>query len=112
MTKTNEVDQPMADLDPVERRRRGQKRRKRLLATIMFPFCIWAGFTWYDQQSVLLAKKEELNKVKQTLNQVKLENEELNYQVKKLNDKEYIAEIARRDYHLSKPGEVIFITPE
>lgn len=92
--------------------RKGQKRRKKLLAAIMIPFCVWAGFTWYDQQSALLSKKEELTKVQQQYDQVKLENEELNYQVKKLNDKEYIAEIARRDYHLAKPGEVIFITPE
>lgn len=102
----------MADLDPMERRRKGQRRRKKLLTMIMFPFCIWAGFTWYDQETVLLAKKEELQKVRHSLNQTKLENEELNYRVNKLNDKEYIAEIARRDYHLSKPGEVIFITPE
>lgn len=92
--------------------RKGQKRRKKLLAVIIIPFCVWAGFTWYDQQSALLSKKEELTKVQQQYDQVKLENEELNYQVKKLNDKEYIAEIARRDYHLAKPGEVIFITPE
>lgn len=92
--------------------RKGQRRRKKLLAIVIIPFCVWAGFTWYDQQSALLTKKEELTKVQQQYDQVKLENEELNYQVKKLNDKEYIAEIARRDYHLAKPGEVIFITPE
>ncbi len=92
--------------------RKGQRRRKKLLAIIIIPFCVWAGFTWYDQQLALLTKKEELTKVQQQYDQVKLENEELNYQVNKLNDKEYIAEIARRDYHLAKPGEVIFITPE
>lgn len=104
MTIVIEVNQPMQE--------QGQKRRKRLLALIVIPFCIWAGFTWYDQQAVLLAKKEEKVKVQQTFDQVKLENEELKYQVNKLNDNDYIAELARRDYHLSKPGEVIFITPE
>lgn len=102
----------MHDLDPLERRIRGQKRRKRLLLLIIIPFCVWAGFTWYDQEAALSEKKQNLLKVGQSLNQVKLENQELIYQVNKLNDKEYIAEIARRDYHLSKPGEVIFITPE
>lgn len=102
----------MHDLDPMERRIRGQKRRKGLLLLIIIPFCIWAGFTWYDQESAIAEKKQDLVKVSQSLNQVKLENEELTYQVSRLNDKEYIAEIARRDYHLSKPGEVIFITPE
>lgn len=98
--------------DPMERRIRGQKRRKGLLLLIIIPFCIWAGFTWHDQESAITEKKQALNKVGQSLNQVKLENEELTYRVSRLNDKEYIAEIARRDYHLSKPGEVIFITPE
>ncbi|WP_164984990.1 septum formation initiator family protein [Ammoniphilus sp. CFH 90114] len=102
----------MPELDPTETRIRGQRRRKRLLALVMFPFCLWAGFTWYEQQSILLGKKEDLRKAQQSFDQVKLENEELTYQVNKLHDKEYIAEIARRDYHLSKPGEVIFITPE
>src|SRR4051794_39020836 len=102
----------MEDLDPMQNRKVGQKRRKRLLLFMIIPFCIWAGFTWYDQESALVKKREDLVKVSQSLNQVQLENEELTYQVQRLHDKEYIAEIARRDYHLSKPGEVIFITPE
>ncbi|HJV47546.1 MAG TPA: septum formation initiator family protein [Bacillota bacterium] len=102
----------MDDLETLEKRKKGQKRRKRLLGILMILFCIWAGFTWRDQQSTLMTKKEELSKVQQITDQVKLENEELSYQVNRLNDKEYIAEIARRDYHLSKPGEVIFITPD
>lgn len=102
----------MDDRETLERRVKGQKRRKRILGLLMVAFCVWAGFTWRDQQSTLLAKKEELAKTQQTSDQVKLQNQELNYQVNRLNDKEYIAEIARRDYHLSKPGEVIFITPD
>ncbi|WP_170145365.1 FtsB family cell division protein [Ammoniphilus oxalaticus] len=79
---------------------------------IIIPFCLWAGLTWYDQEAALAEKRQDMIKVAQSLDQVKLENEELTYQVNRLHDTEYIAEIARRDYHLSKPGEVIFITPE
>ncbi len=30
----------------------------------------------------------------------------------KLNDDKYIAELARKQYFLSKEGEIIFITPD
>ncbi|UTW70561.1 septum formation initiator family protein [Anaerobacillus sp. HL2] len=32
-------------------------------------------------------------------------------EIKNLNDLEYISEIARRDYYLTKPGEIIFKVP-
>jgi cell division protein DivIC len=102
----------MDELHTLEKKKKGQKRRKRILGVLMAIFCIWAGFTWRDQQATLTAKKDELTQVQQSADQVKLQNDELTYQVNRLNDKEYIAEIARRDYHLSKPGEVIFITPD
>jgi len=102
----------MSDLDSSLNRMKGQKRRLRVLGVVVTAFCLWAGFTWYDQQATLLEKKEELKKVEQLANQEKLENDELKYQVSRLNDRDYIAEIARRDYYLSKPGEIIFLTPD
>jgi cell division protein DivIC len=102
----------MSEQESPERKAKAQKRRKRVLGVVVLFFLLWGGFTWYGQQSALATKAQELTKVQSTLQQVKLQNDELAYQVNKLNDREYIAEIARKDYHLSKPGEVIFITPD
>ena len=102
----------MSDLQMIERRLKGRKRRKRLMAILLASLLIWAGLTWFDQQTTLLVKQDELKKIQQVHDQLNLENEELQYEVNRLHDPDYIAEIARKDYHLSKPGEVIFITPE
>jgi cell division protein DivIC len=102
----------MSEQESLERRTKARVRRKRVLGAIVLAVLLWGGFTWYGQQSALATKSQELAKVQSSLQEVKLQNDELNYQVKRLNDRDYIAEIARKDYHLSKPGEVIFITPD
>ena len=44
--------------------------------------------------------------------QAKDENTQLTYEVKLLQDDEYIAKLARGKYYLSKDGEIIFSLPE
>lgn len=91
-----------------------RKRRKRLrwFSGLMLLFFVWAGSTWLDQKSALEEKRVELEEIQQKVNAVNEEQMELLYQVKRLNDYDYIAEIARKDYFLSRPGEVIFKVPD
>jgi cell division protein DivIC len=102
----------MNDSGTIEQRIKGQRRRKRIFAVGVATMICWVGVTWYDQQATLADKQIELKKVQEQFEEYKLKNNDLSYQVEKLHDLEYIAEIARKNYHLSKPGEVIFIIPE
>ncbi len=57
-------------------------------------------------------KKEGLEEMKQLVNEANEEQMDLIYQLRRLEDEDYIAEIARRDYFMSNEGEIIFIVPK
>lgn len=90
----------------------GQKRRIRLVMFFVLCFAIWTGYTAYLQSGILSAKEKELEQLNQEATAVKQTQAELSYKVSRLNDKEYIAELARKEFFLSKPGEQIYVIPE
>lgn len=92
--------------------RNKQKRRLRLVLLVMLLISVWTGYTIFVQSSSLAAKEEELNKLKQQAMAVKQKNAELTYKESRLNDKEYIAELARKNLYFSKPDEIIFVLPD
>lgn len=91
-----------------EQLKRGQNRRKRIVYLIMGSFLIWAVYTWYGQKAILEKKEAELAKVEHELEQLKQERDALQYTIQRLHDPEYIANLARKYYYLSKEGEIIF----
>ncbi|MCF6094689.1 septum formation initiator family protein [Microaerobacter geothermalis] len=90
---------------------KGQKRRLRLMMGILILFMAWAIYTWYDQSLIIKQKQFELTQYQKEREEVYREYKELNQQVNKLNDEEYVAELARKYYFLAKPGEILFIIP-
>ena len=64
-------------------------------------------------QNERLAKKEARKiEVTEELEEVKETQEMLKLQITKLEDDEYIAKLARKEYFLSEEGEIIFTIPE
>lgn len=99
--------------DPeVEKNKKNKRRRLKLLGLFMVAFLIWASSLWLDQREILQAKTEELEAVKLKVQEANEKQLDLSYQIKRLHDKDYIAEVARRDYFLSRPGEMIFKVPD
>ncbi|GBF11391.1 septum formation initiator family protein [Tepidibacillus infernus] len=88
--------------------------RKRIHAIILLlmTFIVWAGFTGYNQWIDIKEKKAKLVELQKQEQQVAETKRELEKKVMLLQNKEYIAEMARKYYFLSKPGEFIIITPE
>ncbi|MDQ0216186.1 cell division protein DivIC [Oikeobacillus pervagus] len=68
--------------------------------------------TLISQHSRLEAKKQEEVRLEKSLAKYKQQETLLNEELTKLNDEEYIAKLARKDYFLSGKGEVIFNIPE
>ena len=64
------------------------------------------------QKSRLAEKEAELLATQQTLQDAKDQQEMLELQISKLEDDEYIAKLARKEYFLSEEGEIIFTIPE
>jgi cell division protein DivIC len=97
--------------EQIKRRRRGLARRLVAMAIVLVTISIAIISTLTSQASVIEDKKAEKQAVEQTLTQTHTEKNKLQSEVKKLNNLDYIGEIARRDYFLSKPGEKLFKLP-
>ncbi|MBC1484204.1 septum formation initiator family protein [Listeria sp. FSL L7-1485] len=87
----------------------------RRLAFMAIIFAVVGGLltvTYTQQVLSLKDKKEQQVKVDKKMVAMKDEEQELNDQIKKLHNDEYIAKLARSEYYLSKNGEIIFNIPE
>ncbi|OZM55834.1 hypothetical protein CIB95_15050 [Lottiidibacillus patelloidae] len=64
-----------------------------------------------NQDAKIASQLKEKEAMEEKLVTLKKEQKQLQQEVIKLNDNEYIAELARRDLFLSSEGEKVFITP-
>jgi len=92
--------------------KKGKRQRMTLLFIAIICMLYWASSVWAEQQKVIALKQEELQKLQKKLNEANEQQVDLTYQIKRLEDRDYIAEVARRDYFLSYPGEVLFQVPK
>jgi cell division protein DivIC len=93
------------------KRKKGLLRRLTLFAILVFAVGFMMVSTLTSQASVINEKKEERRVLEQKLKDVQAEKQKLKLEVQKLNDIEYIGEIARKEYFFSRPGEIIFKLP-
>ncbi|KKI91588.1 hypothetical protein WQ54_13820 [Bacillus sp. SA1-12] len=91
-----------------KRRKRGLFRRLALLGLLAVISSVVMITTIYNQQSTIDEKLAEQQKLEKKLSGLKQEEKILREEIVKLNDDEYIAKIARRDYFLSDENEIIF----
>jgi cell division protein DivIC len=80
-----------------------------LLASIVLVLLV---STYITQDKRLTEKQLQKEDVVAKLDDVKERQNMLNLQIKKLEDDEYIAKLARKEYFLSDDGEIIFTIPE
>ncbi|MFN7253017.1 MAG: FtsB family cell division protein [Anaerobacillus sp.] len=88
--------------------RKGLVRRLGALSVFVVFVIAATMITLYSQNSVLGSKLEKKQALEQELAKLELVERDLTNEIENLNNLEYISEIARRDYFLSKPGEIIF----
>ena len=87
-------------------------RRLGAFAVIVVVVMGWLTLTMVDKSQALAAKESEKAEVLQALEEVQEEQAMLKSQILKLNDDEYIAKLARKEYFLSEDNEIIFSIPE
>jgi cell division protein DivIC len=85
--------------------------KKRVLGLICLISGICFSWSYHSQLSDLAALQKELDQKKETLIQLKVEEELLHREIKNLGDYDYVAELARREFFLSKENEIIFVLP-
>ncbi|MGI8387369.1 FtsB family cell division protein [Robertmurraya sp. P23] len=94
-------------------------RKRTLLMRRLTAFIVIVGLAAYfivstllRQSATLEAMKEEKQKADQELVALKKDETILKEEIIKLNDEEYIAKLARKDFFLSNSNEIIFNLPE
>ena len=85
-------------------------RRRRMAIFFIFAVVVVAGLIQANkvQNERLAAKVEQKANVSEELEQVLEKQEMLKLQIAKLEDDEYIAKLARKEFFLSEEGEIIF----
>lgn len=97
-------------------RERKHKRymRRRITGILAISVFFVSGFAvniWTNTQTIS-QMEEEKEEAKTELELVEKEQEDLNNQIKKLEDEDYVAKVARSQYYLSEDNEIIFSLPE
>lgn len=94
--------------------RHKKKLYRRLAAFIIVALMISVGLvsTLFSRTAHLEEQKLTKEKAEESLAELKQQQKRYEEELKKLEDDEYIAELARKKYFLSDDGEIIFNIPE
>ncbi|WP_026574022.1 FtsB family cell division protein [Bacillus sp. UNC438CL73TsuS30] len=94
-------------------------RKRKLVVRRLSLFLVFAIFVSYfmissilTQASVIDAKKAQKKQLGLKLAELKKQQDILKEDIVKLNDDDYIAKLARKEYFFSKKNEIIFNIPE
>ncbi|SOC26375.1 cell division protein DivIC [Ureibacillus xyleni] len=88
------------------------RRRMFVFGIIAFATLFFLIKTNIHQNERLAQKEQQKEEVLAQLEEVKERQELLNLQIAKLEDDEYIAKLARKEFFLSEDGEIIFTIPD
>jgi cell division protein DivIC len=91
---------------------KGSQRRMKLVFFFLLLFFAWATLTFWGQMGKLETKQQQVDELEAELAATKKENSEAKREIERLNDTEYIEQIARKDFFMTKPGEILFVTPQ
>ena len=93
-------------------KKRAVRNRRLIVSFAMILFIIGIlGKTLMNQNELLEEKRQILKEREEELVQAIETQELLKLQLAKLDDDEYIAKLARKEYFLSEEGEIIFTIP-
>ncbi|OKP76948.1 hypothetical protein A3844_20165 [Paenibacillus helianthi] len=83
----------------------GTKRRKFIWTLVVAVFFGWAGFIFFAQSAAIAEKSEQLAKKQESNETVTTSLNQLKYEVSRLNDDEYVGQLARKWYNMYPKGE-------
>jgi cell division protein DivIC len=96
----------------VEKKKRGLMRRLTFYAVCAAIISVLAVSALISQATTLKEKAHKKEELQTKLTKLEKHQELLKEEIVKLNDDDYIAKLARRDYFLSDKGEIIFNLPK
>ncbi|MCX7773753.1 MAG: septum formation initiator family protein [Clostridia bacterium] len=106
MYQPSAVHQPTTHKPPATPK--GARRRLRLLMFVMLLFLAWAVVTLVGQTGKVNSGQKDLEQLKRELAQVKEKNAQLNLEMVRYNDDEFIGQKARKELNMTKDGETLY----
>ena len=95
-----------------QRQRVLSRRRLAVFFVVATAICVVLVSTMMNQNARLAEKEVQKLNVQEELIAVQEQKEMLELQIAKLQDDDYIAKLARKEYFLSEEGEIIFTIPQ
>lgn len=83
----------------------GAKRRRFIWILSVALFFGWAGYTYFAQNAIIADKSSQLVKKQKNNESVEASLNQLKYEVSRLQDDEYIGQLARKWYNIYPEGE-------
>lgn len=87
-------------------------RRLAAFGVIVLLSAVWIAMTLHSQSETIAAKDQQREEALAILAEVEAEQGILQEQIMLLNNDEYLAKLARKEYFLSEDGEIIFTLPK
>ncbi len=87
-------------------RQQSGKKRLRLWAVVMLVLFVWGGYIWVGQSTAIANKASQLEASEGVKAQSETKLSDVRAEIKRLQDPEYISEIARKEYNMYKPEEI------
>ncbi|OGX79222.1 MULTISPECIES: septum formation initiator family protein [unclassified Exiguobacterium] len=108
------LDERREQLEKEQSRRRIHLRRRLAVASLVFLLLIvFIGQSYFSKIGYVADQELKQDEARVELRETKEEQAELKEQVERLQDEEYIANLARNELLFSKDGEIIFyFSPE
>lgn len=83
----------------------GARRRMRLFLIVIVVFMSWAAYTLVDQLGQINDRRAEYRESEKKLSEARMKSDALKQEIGRLNDLEYIGQIARKEQGMGLPGE-------
>jgi cell division protein DivIC len=84
----------------------GVRRRMKLLLFVVVIFMSWAVYVLVVQHGLIGDRASDLREANKKLTDATTQSDALKQQIVRLNDQEYVEEIARKEQGLGYPGEI------
>lgn len=112
--RIRELDERREQLEKDTQRRRIHLRRRLATASLLFLFLmVFIGQSYFAKVGYVTEQQSKYAQAQVELREQKTERAELKEQVERLQDEDYIANLARNELLFSKDGEIIFyFSPE
>lgn len=89
----------------------GARRRLTIWLAVCVLFFTWAAVQSFHQLGKIADKQAELERAEQQLKDARQKEKELETRIELLHDPDYVSELARKEYYMTKEGEIIIVDP-